>query len=201
MAISLSCVFLDQVWVLRAGAGAAASLPHLPAEVADGRDGADVGQQDCEGNTEPPECRLHSGLVTTGYPHGLVLKGQEEASGARGGSAMRGARSREEPRLRRAPVTPAGPAREPGRPWSSPAPARSSPRAPKPVFQASGVCRSDVLTAQVAKATNTKHMSFWLRVKEGRGPRSPPGREKHTLCSGCPLRHLRPKTQSGLGHS
>lgn len=51
------------------------------------------------------------------------------------------------------------------------------PRAPKPVFQASGACRSDVLTAQVAKATNTRHMSFWLKVNEVRAPRGSPGRK------------------------
>lgn len=60
-----------------------------------------------------------------------------------------------------------------------------SPWAPKPVFQASGVCRSDVLTAQVAKATNTRHMSFWLKVKAVRGPRGSPRKEKHTLSSSC----------------
>lgn len=58
-----------------------------------------------------------------------------------------------------------------------------SPRAPKPVFQASGVCRSDVLTAQVAKATNTRHMSFWLKVKAVRGPRGSPRKENHNLSS------------------
>lgn len=39
------------------------------------------------------------------------------------------------------------------------------------------MCRSDVLTAQVAKATNTRHMSFWLKVNEVRGPRSSPRKE------------------------
>lgn len=45
------------------------------------------------------------------------------------------------------------------------------------------MCRSDVLTAQVAKATNTRHMSFWLKVNEVRGPRGFSRKEKHVLSS------------------
>lgn len=64
-------------------------------------------------------------------------------------------------------------------------PAPSTPRALKPVFQASGVCRSDVLTAHVANATNTRHRSFWLTVKEGREPWSSPG-ERSNFASQLP---------------
>lgn len=83
------------------------------------------------------------------------------------------------------PLSPAGPA---GRLLgTSPA----FPRAPKPVFQASGACRSDVLTAQVAKATNTRHMSFWLKVNEVRAPWGSPRREKPIFSSSCsPQTHL-----------
>lgn len=76
MAVSWSCVFLGGAWLL--GAGAAASQPHLPAEVADGRDGADVGQQDCKGSR---------GCVGAGFRPGhhltcmASLEGQEEAAG------------------------------------------------------------------------------------------------------------------------
>lgn len=48
MAISLSCAFLVQAWVLGAVAVASVPLPRLPAEVVDGRDGTDVGQQHCK---------------------------------------------------------------------------------------------------------------------------------------------------------
>lgn len=75
-----------------------------------------------------------------------------------------------------------------------------SPRAPKPVFQASGVCRSDVLTAQVAKATNTRHMSFWLKVKAVRGPRGSPRKEKHTLSSSCFTQTWLSRDISDQGH-
>lgn len=34
-----------------------------------------------------------------------------------------------------------------------------------PVFQASGACRSDVFTAQEAKAQKTRHMSLWLSTR------------------------------------
>lgn len=71
MAISLSGVFLGQAWVLGAGAGAGARAgappPHLPAEVADGGDGADVGQQDYKRSIGPPENQL-PGLVTNFCP-------------------------------------------------------------------------------------------------------------------------------------
>lgn len=71
MAISLSGVFLGQAWVLgagaEAGAWAGASPPHLPAEVADGGDGADVGQQDCKESIGTPEYQL-PGLIPNFCP-------------------------------------------------------------------------------------------------------------------------------------
>lgn len=106
---------------------------------------------------------------------------------------MKGAKSGEKSVLPRAPLIPAGPAGETGPHWSSWPPAHSSPRAPKPVFQASGVCRSDVLTAQVAKATNTRHMSFWLKVNEVRGSRGSPRREKHVRALVAPPRLICPR--------
>ena len=56
----MSCVFLGQAWVLGAGAGAGAGAAtaavapplHLPAEISDGRDGANVGQQNCKRSTD-----------------------------------------------------------------------------------------------------------------------------------------------------
>lgn len=71
----------------------------------------------------------------------------------------------------------------------------SSPRPPKPVFQASGVCRSEVLTAQVAKATNIRHMSFWLKVNAARESRGSPRKEKQTLTPAVLCRPIRPRTR------
>lgn len=103
----------------------------------------------------------------------------------RGWVSNAGDPSGETPAPPHVPLTPAGPAA-----GTPPLPLHlasrhqpPAPRAHKPVFQASGACRSDVLTAQVAKATNTRHMSFWLKVNEVRGPRGSPRKEKHVLSS------------------
>ena len=105
MATSLSCIFLGQAWVLGAGAGAgggagaAVPAPHLPAEVADGGDGADVGQQDCKGSRTLPE--------SPPCTHGAwPSKGKRKQVGQMGGS-------REKPVP---PLIPAGPAGEMA-PW------------------------------------------------------------------------------------
>lgn len=102
------------------------------------------------------------------------------------------------------PLTPAGPAAG-TLPLPLPLASRHqtpAPRAHKPVFQASGACRSDVLTAQVAKATNTRHMSFWLKVNEVRGPRGTPRKEKHVLSScRCPTQTHLPWDMSLLAMS
>lgn len=144
------------------------------------------------GEAQAPECQLHSSLVTTFYPYGPALKGQEEIGGA-WESAM-GKQCRRETCASPCTLIPAGPAGETGHHCPS------SPRAPKPVFQASGVCRSDVRTAQVAKATNTRHMSFWLKVNEVRGPQGSPRKEKYTLSSGCSTQTCLPGDMSILGH-
>lgn len=53
-------------------------LPHLPAEVTDGRDGANIGQQDCKGSTKSPGCHLQ--LVPSSDPMtDLVLKEDKPA--------------------------------------------------------------------------------------------------------------------------
>lgn len=102
------------------------------------------------------------------------------------------------------PLTPAGPAGEMAprlvHLTSGHQPPPTAPRDPKPVFQASGVCRSDVLTAQVAKATNTRHMSFWLKVNEVRGPQGFSRKEKHVLSSHSSTETRLPWDTSVWGH-
>lgn len=50
-----------------------------------------------------------------------------------------------------------------------------------PVFQASGACRSEVFTAQEAKAQKTRHMSLWVSASGASG--LPAGRGASSGCS------------------